>query len=636
MIQAIGLTSDPCRGRPAVVDDLTFEARPGRITTLLGPTGAGKSTALRLMLQLQGGRGVALFRGRPLHQVRQPAHEVGVLLGDVPGHPGRTARGHLRMLAAVAGVPADRADELLDVVGLSGLADQRLAAFSLGMDRRLGLAAALLGDPHTLVLDDPAQGLTAREVAWLHNLLRGYAEQGGLVLTTTRDPKEAARIADRVVTIEGGRLLADQEADDFARTRLRPRVVVTSPHARRLAAVLVQEARSAAWAGGLTAQRSGTAHPRPAPAARPRPVASAADTGTVQPVEVVEESGGRISVYGSTCAMVGEIAYRHGILVHQLADEVGDTGSRAAPPLERADGRRGDHRPGHGGHAAPRGTGAVWGRAATGTQGAGASPRVPTVAPPGPCRPLRYELRRLSGIRSTWLLLGGTLLAGLMAALVLGHQADASGGRVLTGWPDILPLPPLAAAAGLLGALSFGQEFRFPALAPAQAPVPRRLGLLGAKLAVSSAVALLFTLAAVLVNATALTACYGTGFLALPPHWALDVGATACLAVGCAWAGVLAAAVFRSTILGTAAVVAVPLALAPAVRRLLADGNLDTVTALSQRLEPLILLRWPGGAESWAPTAARLLSQPVSGALAVSLAALFFAYACTTLYGRAR
>ncbi|MBW1595524.1 ATP-binding cassette domain-containing protein [Streptomyces sp. JJ38] len=636
MIQAIGLTSDPRRGRPAVVDDLTFEARPGRITTLLGPTGAGKSTTLRLMLQLQGGRGVALFRGRPLHQVRQPAHEVGVLLGDVPGHPGRTARGHLRMLAAVAGVPADRADELLDVVGLSGLADQRLAAFSLGMDRRLGLAAALLGDPHTLVLDDPAQGLTAREVAWLHNLLRGYAEQGGLVLTTTRDPKEAARIADRVVTIEGGRLLADQEADDFARTRLRPRVVVTSPHARRLAAVLAQEARSAAWAGGLTAQRSGAARPRPVHAARPGAITSGPDTGTAQPVEIVEESGGRISVYGSTCAMVGEIAYRHGILVHQLADEVGDTGSRAAPPLERADGRGGDRRPGRGGHAAPRGAGAVWGGAALGTRGAGASPRVPTVAPPGPCRPLRYELRRLSGIRSTWLLLGGTLLAGLVAALVLGHQADGGGARALTGWPDLLPLPPLAATAGLLGALSFGQEFRFPALAPAQAPVPRRLGLLAAKLAVSSAVALLLTLGAVLVNAAALTACYGTGFLGLPPHWAVDVGATACLAVGCAWAGVLAAAVFRSTILGTAAVVAVPLALAPVVRRLLVDGNVDTVTALSQRLEPLILLRWPGGADSWAPTAARLLSQPVSGALAVSLAALFFAYACTTLYGRAR
>ncbi|KOG90356.1 hypothetical protein ADK38_09235, partial [Streptomyces varsoviensis] len=133
-------------------------------------------------------------------------------------------------------------DDVLDVVGLSGLADQRLGDFSLGMDRRLGLAAALLGDPHTLVLDEPAQGLSPRETAWLHGLLRGYADQGGVVLVTSREPKEAARIADRVVTVEAGRLLADQEAAEFARTRLRPRVAVRSPFAARLAVLLTNEA----------------------------------------------------------------------------------------------------------------------------------------------------------------------------------------------------------------------------------------------------------------------------------------------------------------------------------------------------------------------------------------------------------
>ncbi|WP_461027214.1 ATP-binding cassette domain-containing protein, partial [Streptomyces sparsus] len=316
MIQAIGLTDAPRRGRPPAVDDLTFEARPGRITTLLGPPAAGKSTALRLMLQLRSGRGVALFRGRPLHRVPHVAREIGIVLGDVAGHPGRTARNHLRMLTAVTGVPVARADEMLDVVGLSGLADQPLGTFSLGMDRRLGLAAALLGDPHTLVLDEPGHGLSPRETAWLHGLLREYADQGGLVLTTNRDPKEAARLADQVITLEAGRLVADQEAADFARTRLRPRVVVSSPHAERLGALLVQEARS------------------PVPAARP------AGGHRAEPLEVVRESGGRIAVYGSDCATVGETAYRHGILMHRLAEEVGDSGDRSGvTPLARADGR---------------------------------------------------------------------------------------------------------------------------------------------------------------------------------------------------------------------------------------------------------------------------------------------------------
>ncbi|WP_344089900.1 ATP-binding cassette domain-containing protein, partial [Streptomyces stramineus] len=308
MIQAIGLTSAPRRNQRLAVDDLTFEARPGRVTVLLGAPGAGKTSALRLMLRLDPGRGVALFRGRALDRVDHPTREVGVLLGDVPGHPGRTARGHLRMLSAAVGVPADRVADVLDVVGLSGLADQRIGDFSRGMDRRLGLAAALLGDPHTLVLDEPAHELSPRETAWLHGLLRGYAAQGGAVLVTSQDPKEAARIADQVVTIDEGRLVADQPVAEFARTRLRPRVAVRSPFAARLAHLLTVEADAA----------------RPAPG---RPA-----------LEVVRESGSRLSVYGSSCAAVGEIAHRHNILVHRLAAETGDTGPVA--PLPRADGRR--------------------------------------------------------------------------------------------------------------------------------------------------------------------------------------------------------------------------------------------------------------------------------------------------------
>ncbi|NJP78679.1 ABC transporter ATP-binding protein, partial [Streptomyces sp. AA8] len=295
MIQAIGLTSAPQRNRFPAVDDLTFEARPGRVTVLLGDHGAGKTSALRLLLRLDPGRGVALFRGRPLDRVPHPTREIGVVLGDVPGHPARSARGHLRMLSAAAGVPAERADDVLEVVGLTGLAGQHLGDFSLGMDRRLGIAAALLGDPHTLVLDEPAHDLSPRETAWLHGMLRAYADHGGAVLVTSQDPKEAARIADRVVTIDDGRLVADQEAAEFSRTRLRPRVAVQSPLAARLAHALTSEADLAEAAEGL------------------------------QAVEVVQEGGSRLSVYGSTCAAVGETAYRHGILIHRLTEEIGDS-----------------------------------------------------------------------------------------------------------------------------------------------------------------------------------------------------------------------------------------------------------------------------------------------------------------------
>lgn len=294
MIQAFGLTSNARKEHPLAVDDVSFEARAGRVTALLGAPGAGKTAALRLMLELQQGRGITYFRGRPLHRIAHPSREVGVLLGDVPGHPARSVRGHLRMLCAAAGVPARRADEVLEVVGLVSLRDERLGNLARGMDRRLGLACALLSDPHTLVLDEPADALSARESRWLYGMLRAHAAQGGTVLFTTAEPKEAARCADRVVTLEQGRLVADQEAEDFARTRLRPRVAVRSPHANRLAALLTKEAR--------TAHRS---------------------------VEVVREDGNRLSVYGSTCADVGETAFRHDILVHQLADEIGDMGPGA-------------------------------------------------------------------------------------------------------------------------------------------------------------------------------------------------------------------------------------------------------------------------------------------------------------------
>lgn len=364
MLQAIGLTSNPRPDAQPLVDDLTLEVRPGSVTALLGEPGSGKTTALRLMLELEPGRGVTYFRGRPLHRIPYPGREVGVLLGDVPGNPARTVRNQLRMLCAAAGVPASRADTMLEVVGIAGLRDQRLGSLSLGMERRVALAAALLADPCTLLLDEPAAGLSPRESGWLYGLLRGHASLGGAVLFTTDDAKEAARNADRIVSVEAGRLVADQDAAEFARTRLRPRVAVRTPHAARLADVLGREARAA--------QRA---------------------------VEIVEESGSRLSVYGSSCAEVGEAAFKHGVLVHRLADETGDAGA-PAPPVPHARAAAEAESDATSDTASDAASGWASGKAATGGRSRRARSRRPASAVRrvgGPMRPLRYELLRVFG-----------------------------------------------------------------------------------------------------------------------------------------------------------------------------------------------------------------------------------------------
>lgn len=717
MIQAFGLTSNPRKELPPAVDDVSFEACAGRVTALLGVPGAGKTTALRLLLELQQGRGVAYFRGRPLHRIAHPSREVGVLLGDVPGHPARTVRSHLRMLCAAAGVPVRRADEVLEVVGLVSLREERLGTLSRGMDRRLGLACALLSDPHTLVLDEPAGGLSTRESRWLHGMLRAHASQGGTVLITTAEPKEAARTADRVVTLEGGRLVADQEAADFARTRLRPRVAVRSPHAARLAALLTKEAR--------TTQRS---------------------------VEVVREGGNRLSVYGSTCADVGETAFRHGILVHQLADETGDMGSGvgvappgapgvtdepyrldavrepgivgngpasadasgeaddapkppAAEPLSPLDGvGRPDPAgadesepfaavPGHrsGTHEADgaRATGfsgrpATSARASSNSTAAqqpsgggedtaarqsstaaaphpvkGAAPQPPARTPhaagvatldalselpppisvrpaPSPLRPLRYELRRAAGVGTGFLAGAAVLVVSALTAVLLARAGHTPQHRLLAAWPQELPLPPAALGAGLLGAFAFGDEFRHPALAADRGTVPRRLGLLAAKLVVSAATALLLAFLTVGCNAEVLYLLYGRELAQVPADW-LPLGASWIgLVVGCAWAGVLAAGIFRSTTAGLAAVVAVPVLVVPLVQKALEGPAVRTAAGFPLRLREALLVQWPFGGERYLAGAVRMVAQPVGGALALSLMALLCAYLLTTLRSRVR
>ncbi|MFF1439383.1 ATP-binding cassette domain-containing protein [Streptomyces sp. NPDC058295] len=748
MIQAFGLTSNSRKALPPAVDDVSFEARAGRVTMLLGAPGAGKTTALRLMLELQQGRGLAYFRGRPLHRIAHPSREVGVVLGDVPGHPARTVRGHLRMLCAAAGVPVRRADEVLEVVGLVSLRDERLGTLSRGMDRRLGLACALLADPHTLVLDDPADGLSGRESRWLYGMLRAHVDQGGTVLTTTTDPKEAARTADRVITLDRGTLVADQEATDFARTRLRPRVAVRSPHAARLAALLAREARAG--------QRS---------------------------VEVVQEDGNRLSVYGSSCAQVGETAFRHDILVHQLADETGDMGpgagtedqrpahpeatpgssvqagrgpsggepvtlaAAAEPGAERAEvpegarvaseSRRtaaadapcgpddaplpsplpdrpvvalprdgipasdGDFPPGPVasaavGRAAKASDTAVSPAAPDSHSGSGSAvsagtildePRrageagsadgaasdtrpaasrssaasvessaqrparpfasrdvhtLPALPPPisvrsapSPLRPLRYELRRATGIGTGFTTGAAVLIVSALIALLLARAGHTAQARLLAAWPTELPLPPAALGAGLLGALAFGDEFRHPALAADRGTVPRRLGVLTAKLLVAALTALMLAFLTVGCDAEALYLVYGREVAQVPGDWLSLSASWIGLVVGCAWTGVLAAGVFRSTTAGMAAVVAMPVVVLPVVQKAVESASVRTAAGFSMRLRELLLVQWPFGGERYLAAAARVVAQPVGGAMTLSLTALLCAYLLTTLRNRA-
>jgi ABC-2 type transport system ATP-binding protein len=205
-IQAQGL-SKRFGGRP-VVDDLWFTVEPGKVTGFLGPNGAGKSTTLQLMLGLVLGGGRTLFDGRRYRELVNPPREVGAVLDARAFHPRRSARDHLRMLAAAAGVADRRVDQVLDRVGLGAVARKPAGGYSLGMAQRLGLAAALLGDPRALLLDEPVNGLDPHGVAWLRELLRAAAEDRA-VLVSSHLLAEMQLLADHVLVIGRGRLLAD-------------------------------------------------------------------------------------------------------------------------------------------------------------------------------------------------------------------------------------------------------------------------------------------------------------------------------------------------------------------------------------------------------------------------------------------
>jgi ABC-2 type transport system ATP-binding protein len=279
MIEARGLTKD--YGAKRAVDGLTFTVRPGIVTGFLGPNGSGKSTTMRLILGLdRPNDGDVTVNGRHYREHRAPLHEVGALLEARSVHTGRSAYHHLLALAQTHGIPKQRVHDLVDFVGLHDVAGGRAGKFSLGMGQRLGIATALLGDPSTLLLDEPANGLDPEGIHWMRTLLKGLAAEGRTVFVSSHLMSEMALTADHLIVIGRGRLIADTSVDDFVRRASSKLVRVRSPDATRLLELVA--------ADGVT-------------------------TAMVEP-ELLE-------IAGLAAERIGEVAAAHGIVLHELTPQ---------------------------------------------------------------------------------------------------------------------------------------------------------------------------------------------------------------------------------------------------------------------------------------------------------------------------
>jgi ABC-2 type transport system ATP-binding protein len=228
VISARELTKD--YGDKRAVDSLTFDVRPGIVTGFLGPNGAGKSTTMRLVLGLdRPTAGNVIVNGKPYARHAAPLHEVGALLEARSIHTGRSARNHLRALAQTHGISRRRVEELIDLVGLHDVARKRAGKFSLGMGQRLGIATALLGDPQTVMLDEPVNGLDPEGIQWIRGLLRGLASDGRTVFVSSHLMSEMSMTADHLIVIGKGRLIADRSVQEFVAAASKDLVRVRTP-----------------------------------------------------------------------------------------------------------------------------------------------------------------------------------------------------------------------------------------------------------------------------------------------------------------------------------------------------------------------------------------------------------------------
>ncbi|MHB8574446.1 MAG: ABC transporter ATP-binding protein [Dehalococcoidia bacterium] len=277
MIEAIGLSKR--YGATLAVDNLSFTVPPGQVTGFLGPNGAGKSTTMRMILGLDAPTsGSVLVNGRPYTEYRRPLFEVGALLDARAMHGGRSAYNHLLCLALSNGMGRARVDQVLDQVGLRSVAHKRCGGFSLGMAQRLGIAAALLGDPRVLLFDEPVNGLDPEGVLWIRTLVKSLAADGRTVFLSSHLMSEMSITADRLIIIGRGRLLAQTTVEEFLKRGSGNFVRVRSPQRDRLAALL-----------------------------------------TARGVAVVRQAGDTLTITDTTCEVVGELATANGVTLQELS-----------------------------------------------------------------------------------------------------------------------------------------------------------------------------------------------------------------------------------------------------------------------------------------------------------------------------
>jgi len=281
MIEAIGLTKR--YGRLVAVDDLSFTVQAGRVTGFLGPNGAGKSTTMRMILGLdRPTAGRVLIDGKPYAELHRPLRTVGALLDAKWVHPNRSARAHLRWLAKSNGLPNRRVDEVLESVGLTQVAGKNAGGFSLGMSQRLGIAAALLGDPRVLLFDEPVNGLDPEGILWIRTFMQNLAAEGRTVLVSSHLLSEMALTASDLVVIGKGKLISQSSTAEFIDRSTGNSVLVRSPALAKLGPLLVDK--------GFT---------------------------------VRDGADGALSVSGATSDQIGDIAAANGVVLHELSPQRG-------------------------------------------------------------------------------------------------------------------------------------------------------------------------------------------------------------------------------------------------------------------------------------------------------------------------
>ena len=314
MIEAHELTKR--YGAKTAVDTISFTIAPGTVTGFLGPNGAGKSTTMRMIMGLdRPTSGTVTVNGKPYGHHRSPLREVGALLDAKAVHPGRSARSHLRTMAATHNIKASRVDDVIEMTGLAGVASKRVGGFSLGMGQRLGIAAALLADPRTLILDEPVNGLDPEGVQWVRQLVRSLAADGRTIFLSSHLMSEMSQTADQLLVIGRGRIITAGPVQQVIDSVSGVGVRVRSPRATELAAALTRDR-----------------------------------------VTVTSPEPGTLEVSGATAEHVGEVAFAHGLLLHELSPRSASLEEaymsltqdaveyRSGAPVSRTPGRKGEIR----------------------------------------------------------------------------------------------------------------------------------------------------------------------------------------------------------------------------------------------------------------------------------------------------